>query len=106
MKEPRKIRRRIMITLSPHWQSKLLTILSSTLGINETFVQDHEIIMTQHAFAAFIARVAMMENPPTLKQLNVQAFDLNRFPVRSYANYVLPERENGEESSADDHRQD
>ncbi len=39
----------------------------------------------------------------TVKQLRMEQIDLRKLPERSYVNYVGGDRENGKESSSDDH---
>lgn len=97
-------RYRMKVTLTPHWQNVLLTRLSQTLGIMESFSTDHEIFMGPSAFMVFMNELAKMENPPTLKQLKLEQIDLRKLPERSFVNYLMPGDSHGEESKRDDNQ--
>lgn len=97
-------RYRMKVTLTPHWQNVLLTRLSQTLGIMESFNTDHEIFMGPSTFMVFMNELAKMDNPPTLKQLKLEQIDLRKLPERSFVNYHMSGDSHGEESKRNDNQ--
>lgn len=77
----------IRITLSLVQQNKLLPVLSKVLNIHETWPQPHVILMRPHLFGEFIAECALLEDAPTIKQMNVERTDLHKEPKRTIVKY-------------------
>ncbi len=94
---------RMKVVLSPRLQELFLPFLPK-FGVMETFPIDHELFMNASAFMAFMHEVSKVGNATiTVKQLRMEQIDLRKLPERSYVNYVGGDRENGKESSSDDH---
>lgn len=93
---------RMRVILSPRLQELFISILPK-FGVMETYPNDHELIMNATAFMAFMGAVSKIEANITIKQLRMEQIDLRKMPERSYVNFVRGDKEDGEESSSDDH---
>jgi hypothetical protein len=89
LSKPKKERKfpMIQVTLDMKTQNKLLRILSKLFNISESFGEDHIITMKPHIFGLFMAEIAQIEDPPTLKALHVEMVDLLQLPHRTIIKY-------------------
>ena len=69
---------RVRITLTSNVQKRVLEQLSKAFGISETFNQKMEVTCYQSDFAVFMDLLGKMDNPPTIKQLQMEHVDVRR----------------------------
>ncbi|MFA7188504.1 MAG: hypothetical protein WC117_00280 [Sphaerochaetaceae bacterium] len=74
---------RVRMTLSLAVQNKVIHQLSTAFGISETWDRPHVITCFPSDFAHFMALVAKMDNPPTMKQLGVEYVDVRKDVLRT-----------------------
>lgn len=74
---------RVRMTLSLAIQNKVLHQLNQAFGISESWDKPHEITCYPSDFARFMALLAKMESPPTIKQLKVEYVDIRKDVLRT-----------------------
>jgi hypothetical protein len=82
----RKSNMMVRVTLSLAVQNKVLPALS-TIGINESYPEPHVITMRPHIFGIFLAKCALLDPPPTLKEMKIELIDFIKEPRRTVIRY-------------------
>ena len=82
---------RVRMTLSAHWQNKLLDLMHEHISISESYPQDHTIYMQPDAFMKLMCAAEKKGICPTFQQIKVAYVDLKQEPqitvVRLPMNY-------------------
>ena len=69
----------VKLTLSMHWQNKLLLLLSR-FGIHESFVEDHILYMNEKSFIELLFAAKEADISVSLSQLKAEYVDMHKEP--------------------------
>lgn len=69
----------VKITLSAHWQNKLLLLLTR-FGIHESFVEDHILYMNEKLFVELLFAAKDADISVSISQLKAEYVDMHKEP--------------------------
>lgn len=79
--------RRMSITLKTKEQNNLLFILNELNMTNESFTHEVQFIMSYMKFGTLMFKIAKMDNPPKLSDLNIEEVDNKQVKKIIYVPY-------------------